>query len=68
MIWLQKFGSNSLVSELNWDLLPDGSSNQVKCSVQLHPRLSPKSQSTCSVPGGLFGLGMRRAGTSVPKR
>lgn len=37
MIWLQKFGSNSPVRELNWDLLPDGSSNQVRCSVPLHP-------------------------------
>lgn len=68
IIWLQKFGSNSPVSELNGDLLPKGSSNQVRCSAQLHPRLSPRSWSTCTAPGGLLGLGVRRAGTSVPQR
>lgn len=68
MIWLQEFGSNSPASELNWGLLPEGSGHQVRCSVQLHPGLSVKSWSTCTAPGGLFGLGVGRAGTSAPQR
>lgn len=68
MIWLQEFGSNSPASELNRELLPEGSGHQVRCSVQLHPRLSPRSWSTCTAPGRLFGLGVGRAGTSAPQR
>lgn len=68
MIWLQKFGSNSPVSELSQHLLPKGSSNKVRCSVQLHPGLFPRSWSICTGPDGLFGFGVRRAGTSVPQR
>lgn len=68
MIWLQKFGSNSLVTELNKHLLPKGSSNQMRCSVQLHPELFPRRWSTCNDPGELFGFGLRRADTSVPQR
>lgn len=68
MIWLQKFGSNSLVSELNQHLLPKGSRNQMRCSVRLHPGLFPRRWSTCTGPSGFFGLGLKRADTSVPQR